>query len=420
MVFGIRPAARGTDMLVRLIVAGLLALGALAGASQAETSWVPSWTAAPQQLDPTDSLPTALLHDATLRQSIRLSIGGSRIRICLSNAFSDKPLVITGIRVGMAGAAGAAAVLANSDRPVHFGGRRDVLVPPHGTAFSDVVRLSLPPLARLSISMHLANAPRQQTGHRRSRSTSWLAAGNQLDALSLTRAMPFEHWYFLSAVQVEAPRARLIVAFGDSITDGSGSTPDKNDRWPDLLSERLQSMPSTRRWAVANEGIAGNQLLADGYGPNALARFEQDALSQPHVRTLFLQEGINDLGQFTQAGPRTAAAHAALVVQVIRAYDQLIARAHARGLRVVGATIMPYGGSDYHPADLEENDRRAVNQWIRTSGRFDAVVDWDAVLRDPGDPTRLNAAYDWGDHIHPSPAGHRAMLDAIPASELFR
>jgi len=415
-----RITAQGVRSFGRLMISGLLALGPPAGAAQPETPWVPSWTAAPQLLDPIDSLPAEQLDDATLRQTIRLSIGGSRIRICLSNAFSDQPLAITGIHVGLSGSASTAAILAKSDREVHFGGRRNVMVPPGGTTISDKVQMPVPPLARLSISIHFANAPLKQTGHRRSRSTSWLAPGNQLDTANLAAAAPFEHWYFLSAIRVEAPRAHVIVALGDSVTDGSGSTPDQNNRWPDLLAERLQSMPSIRQWAVANQGIAGNQLLADGFGPSALARFDQDVLSQPHVRTVLLQEGINDLGQFALAGPHPAAAHETLVAQIIKANEQLIARAHARGLRIVAATIMPYGGSDYHPANLDEADRCAVNQWIRTRGQFDAVVDWDALLRDPDDPTRLNPAYDWGDHIHPSPAGHRAMVEAIPLEALTK
>ncbi len=225
-----RLTAQGRRSLGRLILTGLLALGPAAGAAQLQAPWVPTWTAAPQLLDPIDSLPAERLHDVTLRQAVRLSIGGSRIRVCLSNAFSDQPLTITGMHVGQSASAGTAAILAKSDRELHFGGRRDVIVSPGGTAVSDIVLLPVSALGRLSISMHVANAPIKQTGHRRSRSTSWLAPGNQLDAVSLAGAAPIEQWYFLSAVRVQAPRAHLIVTFGDSITDGSGSTPNQNNR----------------------------------------------------------------------------------------------------------------------------------------------------------------------------------------------
>ncbi len=212
-----------------------------------------------------------------------------------------------------------------------------------------------------------------------------------------------------------APGAGTVVALGDSITDGHGATTNGNDRWTDVLAARLQALPVYRGVAVSNQGIGGNRLLADGLGPNALARFDRDVLAPAGVRWLIVCEGVNDLGGVARNGEVTPAEHAALVQRVLAAYQQLIFRAHVHGLRVVGATITPYVGSDYyHPGPLSEADRQAVNQWIRAAGHFDAVVDFDKVVGDPQHPDRLLPAYDSGDHLHPSPAGYLVMGEAVP------
>jgi len=306
-----------------------------------------------------------------------------------------------------------------SDREADFAGLRDVTIPARGSATSDPIEFPVQALARLSISLYFKAPPTSQTGHRRSVSTSWVAQGDQLGAAGLSKATAVEHWYQLAAVQVEAPDAHVIVTLGDSITDGSLSTPDANARWPDVLAERLQATPATRNWAVANQGIAGNQLLADDFGASALARFDHDVLSQPHARTVVLLEGVNDLGQLALT-TQAPAVHRALVARIIEAYGQLISLAHDRGLRIVGSTLMPDGGSDYHPTSLDDQDRHQVNAWIRMPGHFDAVIDWDAVMRDPDSPTRLRPQFDSGDHIHPSSAGYRAMADAIQLDLLVK
>ncbi len=397
----------------------VLVLNSTAGHAKLGTPWAPSWTASQYRLEPDALLSGDQLTDATLRQAVRLSIGGKRVRIVLSNAAGGKPLPISGVHVAMSGPAGSAAIQPQSDREVKFGGVRGVIVPAGGTAISDAVELAVPPLARLSISLHFVTPPDQQTGHLRSLSSSWIAHGDQLGATTLSAAVSTEHWYQLAAVQVEAPNARVIVTLGDSITDGSRSTPNANNRWPDLLAERLQASSATSRWAVANEGLAGNRLLAYGRGPSALARFDEDVLSQPQARTVVLLEGINDLGQFAGTEPLPSA-RGPFVKQILGAYRQLISRAHAHGLRIIGATLLPYSESDYHPTPLDERDRRTINQWIRSPGHFDAVIDWDAVMRDPRDRSRLKLEFDSGDHIHPSPSGYRAMVDAIPMGELLK
>jgi lysophospholipase L1-like esterase len=207
------------------------------------------------------------------------------------------------------------------------------------------------------------------------------------------------------------------VVLGDSITDGHGATTNGNDRWTDVLAQRLQSSSNTRSIGVSNQGIGGNHLLTDGLGPNALARFDRDVLAPTGARWVILFEGVNDLGGLARNGEVTPVEHAALVKRVLSAYEQIILRAHAHGLRVFGATVTPYARSNhYHPGPLSEADRQAVNAWIRAPGHFDAVIDFDSIVRNPQHPDRLSAAFDCGDHLHPSPAGYRAMGEAIPLS----
>ncbi len=217
------------------------------------------------------------------------------------------------------------------------------------------------------------------------------------------------------------PGAAAIVALGDSITDGHGATTNGNDRWTDILAERLQASPATSNIGVSNQGIGGNHLLTDGLGPSALARFDRDVLAPAGVEWLIVFEGVNDLGGLARNGEVPAADHAALVQHILAAYQQIIVRAHAHGLRVYGATITPYVGcAYYHPGPLSEADRQAANQWIRAAGHFDAVLDFDAVVRDPQHPDQLFPAFDCGDHLHPSPAGYKAMATAIPLTLFTR
>jgi lysophospholipase L1-like esterase len=224
-----------------------------------------------------------------------------------------------------------------------------------------------------------------------------------------------DHWYQVSEIDVQAvPGAGAVVALGDSITDGHGATTNGNDRWTDVLAQRLQGSPSTRNIGISNQGIGGNHLLTDGLGPNVLARFDRDVLAPANVRWVVVFEGVNDLGGLARNGEVSPAEHAALVLRLLSAYSQVITRAHAHGLRVYGATITPYVGSNYyHPGPLSESDRQAVNQWIRSPGHFDAVIDFDAIVRDPQHPDQLLPIYDCGDHLHLSPTGYKAMGTAI-------
>ena len=294
-------------------------------------------------------------------------------------------------------------------------------VPPGAEFVSDALDYPLPALSDVAVTFHLDSPPTTQTGHPGSRATSYFVPGDFVAAPNLLNAKHVDHWYQLSEIDVSAASgAASIVALGDSITDGHGATTNGNDRWTDVLAQRLQSSPNSRNIGVSNQGIGGNHLLTDGLGPNALARLDRDVLAPTGVRWVIVFEGVNDLGGLARNGEVTPAEHAALVKRVLSAYEQIVLRAHAHGLRVYGATVTPYVGSNYyHPGPLSETDRLAVNAWIRAAGHFDAVVDFDSVVRDPQHPDRLLPAFDSGDHLHPSPAGYRAMGEGVQLS-LFR
>ena len=383
--------------------------------------WVGSWAASQQIPEPNNSLRPEQLTDVTLRQLMRVTIGGPRLRVRLSNAFGTAPLRIDSVHVARTPGGDTARILPGG-ASVTFSGRTEVLIPAGAEMTSDPVALALPPLATVAVTMHVADPPAQQTSHPGSRATSWLLHGNHAADLDLPGAQGSEHWFLLAGIDVDAPAAAAaIVTLGDSITDGRGVTHSGNNRWPDVLAERLQADPRTRHIAVLNHGVGGGRVLNDGAGPNALARFERDVLAMPGVRYVLILEGVNDLGTFTRDAPQTPEAHADLVHRLTAAYAEMIRRAHERGLFVIGGTIIPYGGFElYHPTAVNEADRQAVNAWIRAPGHFDAVVDFDALMRDPAHPERMRPEVDNGDHIHPSIAGYRAMAEAVPLALFTR
>jgi lysophospholipase L1-like esterase len=303
-----------------------------------------------------------------------------------------------------------------SDRPLTFAGSTDVTVPPGAEFISDPLEFAAAPLSDVAVTFHLNSPPARETGHPGSRATSYYQDGDNVSIVSLPQAKHLDHWYQVAGIDVQAaPGAAAVVVLGDSITDGRGSTTNGNNRWTNVLAQRLQDSPRTRKIGVSNQGIGGNHLLTDGLGPNVLARFDRDVLAQAGVRWVILFEGVNDLGGLARDIEVPPADHAARVQGVIAAYQQIIARAHAQGLLVYGATITPYVDSDYyHPSPLSEADRLAVNQWIRAAGHFDAVIDFDALMRDPQHPDHLLPAYDCGDHLHPSVEGYKVMGGAIP------
>jgi lysophospholipase L1-like esterase len=378
--------------------------------------WVASWGASQQIPEPQNTLPAADLRDATVRQIFHLSIGGTTLRVHVSNAFGTDALRFASIHIARPLSSASAAIDPASDRPLLFAGSAKVTVPPGAEFVSDSLDYASAPLSDVAVTFHLDAPPETQTGHPGSRATSYYVHGDSVSAATFVDAKHVDHWYQISEIDVRgAPGAASVVALGDSITDGHGATTNGNNRWTDVLAARMQASAETRSIGVSNQGIGGNHLLTDGLGPNALARFDRDVLAPDAVRWLIVLEGVNDLGGLARNGEVTPAEHAVLVQHLIAAYQQIILRAHAHGLRVYGATITPYVGSDYyHPGPLSEADRQTVNRWIRGNGQFDAVIDFDAVVRDPEHPDRLLPVYDCGDHLHLSPAGYKAMGQAIP------
>jgi lysophospholipase L1-like esterase len=323
------------------------------------------------------------------------------------------------VHVARSKANGSAAIDPATDKALSFAGRGEVAVPAGAEYISDPVDYSVPAGADLAISIHYGDAPQQETAHPGSRATSYLVHGDFVSAADLTRPKKVDHWYQLSGVDVATNGGFSIVALGDSITDGHGATTNGNDRWPDVLARRLHSA-GLHNVGVLNQGIGGNHLLTDGLGPNALARFDRDVLAQTGVRYVVLLEGVNDLGGLARIRGASSPEHAVLVERIVAAYAQIIARAHAHKVLVIGGTILPYAGSDYYRPDAAgEADRQAVNAWIRTPGHFDDVVDFDKTMRDPSRPNRLLPGLDSGDHLHPSPAGYAAMANSIQLS-IFR
>ena len=383
--------------------------------------WVGSWAASQQIPEPGNSLPPVALEDATVRQIFHLSIGGGMLRVRLSNAFGTEPLHFASVHIARAVSPASSALVRGSDAPLIFAGAPGVTVPAGAEYLSDSISFPVAPLSNLMVSYYLNAAPSRQTGHPGSRETTWFLHGNHVSDLELPAAQQVEHWYEVSGVDVLAPSdAASIVALGDSITDGHATTTNGNNRWTDALAERLQADPSTSHISVLNEGTGGNHLLTDGLGPNALARFDRDVIAQAGVRWVIVLEGINDIGRLSRESGTPESEHRELVHEIIAAYQQMIARAQAHGMMAIGGTITPFAGSGYyHPASASEEDRTEINQWIRAPGNFDAVVDFDEVIRDPAHPDRILPAYDSGDHLHPSPAGYQAMADAVPLS-LFR
>jgi lysophospholipase L1-like esterase len=383
-------------------------------------AWTGSWAASQQLPEPQNSLAPDDLRDATLRQIVHVSVGGAAIRIHLSNAFGTQPLHLASVHVARPISPASAKIDPTSDRAVTFSGSPDVIIPAGAEYLSDSVAYPVLPLSDLAVSIHLDDAPAQQTGHPGSRATSYLVHGDAVAATDLVDAKKFDHWYQFTGVDV-AGGVGAVVALGDSITDGHGATTNGNDRWTDVLAQRLQANEATRGIGVLNEGIGGNHLLTDGLGPNALARFDRDVLAQTGVRWVIVLEGVNDLGGLTRLSDPPQEAHAAFVRRMLASYEQIIARAHDAHLRVIGATILPYTDSDYyHPPASNEADRQVINAWIRAAGHFDAVIDFDKALADPARPNHLNPAYDSGDHLHPSAAGYRAIGELIPLSLFAR
>jgi lysophospholipase L1-like esterase len=420
------PGRRIAGRLVRLGLPGAIALllvaatiavfvpSRLADAAR-RGGWVSSWSASPQTAMPR-TLAAAGFDDQTLREIIFPSVGGDLARLELTNVFGASALRIGHVTVALAGP--GASVVPGTIHPVTFGGSPSVRIPAGKQVLSDPVGIQMSALQDLAVSVYLPGRTGRATLHSDAQQVNWVSAAGDhaAEAASgaFTAAIP--SWYYVSGLLVRSPAAvGTVVAFGDSITDGVASTIGGNDRWPNDLARRLHGLAGPTL-AVVDEGIGGNRVLTGTRccGASALARFARDALGQPGVRDIIVLEGINDIG--SSAGPPS---HTEVSpAQMIAGYQQLIAQAHARGVRIFGATLPPFQGAGYYtPAG--EATREAVDTWIRTSGAFDGVVDFDAVMRAPADPLRLKPAYDSGDHLHPNDAGYQAMADAVSLQMLL-
>ena len=405
--------------------ATLASTAALASPLQ-DPAWLTSWMASQQPVwqPGAQPLPTGVptvLSGQTLRQVVRLSVGGKRVRVVLSNPYGRHPVAVGAAQ--LARHAGGGSIDAAGSRAVTFGDSASVIIPAGQSVASDPVAIDAPALGELALSLYLPQATAIESFHWDGRQTAWLAAGNATTQATLPAPQSFSARILLSEVQVDAPgHAGAVVAIGDSITEGNGSTPDTNRRWPDVLAQRAAG----NGVAVLNAGISGGRLLRDGMGESALARLDRDVLSQPHVRTVIAAIGINDIAwPGSTFAPGDAVPQAA---ELIEGYRRLIARAQARGVRVIGATITPFAGAlrdtpiRGYDSPGKEAVRLAVNDWIRNGGAFDAIVDFDAAVRDPARPQALLPAFDSGDHLHPGDAGYRAMAAQIglTLSELAR
>ncbi|TXS56611.1 SGNH/GDSL hydrolase family protein [Streptomyces sp. t39] len=375
------------------------------------SAWTAAWTASPQAPSTgfTPNWSQEGFSAQTVRQTVRLTAGGGRLRIRLSHAYGTSPLHLTGATV--ARPAGGAAVEPGSIRRLTFGGRSGATVPARGELRSDPVDFATAALGTVTVSLHFAGTTGPATFHAQAWTDSWRAGGDRLtDPSGEPFAERTASWYHLSAVETDAGRDDGVVLFGDSITDGFGSTPNADRRWSDALAE-LTGRP------VLNAGIGGNLLLNDSawYGERGTARFERDVLGLPGVSTVVVLEGLNDIG-FAEAPhePTYRPAPRVRAGELVAGHRQLIDAAHGRGLTVVGATLLPLGGSD-HWGPHSSRAGREVNEWIRTSGAFDAVVDLDRALADPADPERLHPAYDHGDLLHPNDKGYRVMAEELAA-----
>jgi lysophospholipase L1-like esterase len=387
-------------------------LGAVETERHDGQAWVGTWTASPQPAS--SPLP---INGQTLRQIVHTSIGGDSVRIRLSNAYGEEDIVVGAARIAVS--AGGAAIVEGTNRVLRFSGSPTITISAGTFVVSDPVRLRVPALGDLAVSIYLPGDVAATTVHGAGLQTNHLSAPGDFTGAADFAGTTTQSFHFLTTVEVRAPeRAGAIVTLGESVTDGVGSTPDTNQRWTNLLAERLQGRPRTSDMAVLNAGIGGNRILHDIVGPSGLSRLDRDVLVQSGATHLIVSPGNTDILLPDLIG---LPAQNVGADQIIQGHLQIITRARAMGLRVYGATLTPVDGFPFPGfwTALMEEKRQRVNRFIRTSGAYDAVIDFDAVLRDPAQPTRLRAEFDSGDHVHPNDLGHRALADAIHL-RLFR
>jgi len=409
--------------------AALVALLFASAAQAASAQWVGTWGASPLPAGPATgpAPPPTSLDNQTVRQIVRISAGGNRVRLRLTNEYGAKPLHVGAATVALLDSKGD--VVPGTQRPVHFAGQAGTWIPAASPLLSDAVDLKVAPLSRLAVSLYFPENTGPCTCHAVGAQEAQVSdTGDHTAEPAFAPKQTLQSRLFLSGVEVEttAGRAKVVAVLGDSISDGVGSTPGTNRRWPDLLADRLNAGKGSLGWGVVNHGISGNRVLDDGAGQSALARFDRDILSVPGLTHVIVFEGVNDLGISwgAPAGPQGERFRAlqpavkASAERIIDGYRQLIARAHEHGVRIYGATIAPYEGAAYWSAEGEAN-RAKINAWIRTGKEFDGVLDFDAALRDPAKPTQMLQGKHAGDHLHGSDAGYNDVANSIDL-KLFR
>ncbi|WP_345954331.1 SGNH/GDSL hydrolase family protein [Mucilaginibacter sp. PAMB04168] len=372
--------------------------------------WVGTWATAPQLVEPNNMPPAPGLTGNTLRQIVRVSVGGKKLRIKFSNEYSLAPVTLKAVTIAVS--AGGSAVKESTNKALTFNGKQEVTMEPGSVMYSDGLVYDLKAGADMAITILFGSTSPTITGHPGSRTTSYLITGNNIAHSDFSQAVKTDHWYIINGIEVDQSKHKAAVAIiGDSITDGRGSGTNKQNRWPDVLAQKL--LEEKKEIGVLNLGIGGNCVLRGGLGPTGLSRFNRDILQQNGVRWLIVLEGVNDIG-----GVRDSTAAAQVAEALIAAYSKIISQAHSRGIKVFGATITPIKKSFYY-TDYREKARNTVNEWIRTSGRFDATIDFDRVLSDPNNSSTIIPEAQSGDYLHPNEVGYEMMGKSVKLS-LFR
>jgi lysophospholipase L1-like esterase len=396
----------------RALWAGALMLAPLAWSQSGGTHWVATWASAQQQPRPAQPPAQNGFNNQTVRMIARTTIGGSRVRVELSNAFGTAPLVVGAAHIALRSK--ESMIVAGTDHPLLFNGKLSTTIPAGAVMLSDAIDFAAPKLTDLAISVYVPGPTGPPSAHSLGLHTTYVSKeGDFTGQPDIPDATTTQSWYWLASVDVLAPAdAGAIVAFGDSITDGATSTANTDRSWPSILAQRLLANPPTANIAVVNEGISGNRVLGDGAGVSALARFDRDVLSIAGVKWVMIMESINDIGLGTRQGAPAGTISSDALIGGLR---QMIERAHTHGIKVIGCTLTPYTGAAY-ASDAGEVMRTAINNFIRTSGEFDAVVDFELTTRDPDNPKQFLPAYNLTDHLHPNDAGYKAMADSIDLS----
>lgn len=371
--------------------------------------WVGTWVTAQQLVEPYNVPPQPGISNNTLRQIVRVSIGGDSLRVRFSNEYSSNPLVIKEAQIALS--LGQGNIDTTSTKTLAFNNLAETTIEAGSAVFSDAIAFNLNTRTDIAISIYFGQTPSDITGHPGSRTTSYIVEGNAVKSPNVENAIPTDHWYVINSIDVKVPEQSAAVAIlGNSITDGRGSGTNKQNRWPDILSESLLKNPNTQHIAVLNQGIGGNCVLKQCLGPSATDRFESDVLNQSGVKWMIILEGVNDLGQTQDSAQAMKVAN-----DLIEAFQSMIEQAHANNIKAYGATILPFGKSFYY-ADYRETARQKVNQWMRNSGQFDAIIDFDLIMRNPADTITLKDDIHSGDFLHPNEKGYQLMGTSVDLS----